>query len=274
MPALALFVDASYLHAQVGKALGGAPRPKRAPERVAEAQVVVERLLDAACRMFGLTRADVLRLYWYESARDGTPNAAQRCLGLLDDVRLRVGPVGARTLSATLGHDLGALAAQRAISHAVLLSADADLLPVLAQVQLAGVHLGLLGLGGQDADAQELNSGQGSELCLAVDRVRSLDVNDWTELYQWPARSTGDAGSTRPVGAATPEPIEAQGLRSAVQDFWNDLGQTPAPQDLSPSIAPELDRALLNWVRQRVGRLLDDGEKRIARAHFRSLAQV
>lgn len=268
MTALALFIDASYLHAQVGKALGG-NYPKQQVQCVVEAQVVVERLIEAGCRVWGHARADVLRLYWYEPSRDGAPNADQRSLGLLDDVHLRLSPPGSRTVSAGLSQDLGGLAAQRAISHAVLLSAETDLLPSLMQVQTAGVRLALLGLVGQGLD-QEVASGQSHELCLAVDRVRCLDLNDWIDLYQLQTRTRS---SHKPGVAQPAEPLVGEDLRSAVQDFWADLGQTPSAQELSPSIAPELDRALLSWVRQRVGRLLDDAEKRQARAHFRSLAR-
>jgi uncharacterized LabA/DUF88 family protein len=140
----AIFVDAGYLYAASGALLLEAT--SRREYRVA-AEKLIEALTDHADKQLV---GELLRVYWYDAAPRRQPTVDQRVIANLPLVKLRLGNLNAqgqqKGVDAQLRADLEALARHRAVTDAVLLAGDEDMLPAVGAAQRYGVRVHLWGV--------------------------------------------------------------------------------------------------------------------------------
>jgi uncharacterized LabA/DUF88 family protein len=97
-----------------------------------------------------LFRGELLRVYWYDAARDRVPTIDQRVVAQMAWVKLRLGNLNARGqqkgVDANIRADMEALARHRAITDTVLIAGDEDMVPAVEAAQAFGVRVHLWGV--------------------------------------------------------------------------------------------------------------------------------
>uniref|UniRef100_UPI003F495613 NYN domain-containing protein n=1 Tax=Amycolatopsis sp. CA-096443 TaxID=3239919 RepID=UPI003F495613 len=143
-PRCAVYVDAGYaLAAAASRATGTSLRDGVA--------VDYERMIDAfvahAVRESGLP---LLRVHWYDAARDGVPDPTQQRIGLLRQVKLRLGRTGPggeqKGVDLRIGLDLVGAAGKSAVEVVYLVSGDSDLAEAVEEAQTHGVRVFVLAI--------------------------------------------------------------------------------------------------------------------------------
>jgi uncharacterized LabA/DUF88 family protein len=286
MDRLAVFVDAGYLMAQLGKVKTNGERVSRAELSISKPKELADLLIQSAEKLIGNAR--LLRLYWYDGAKNGQMTAEHRAMVSVDDVQLRLGSINnvgqQKGVDSRIVTDLIDLAQKHAIADAVVVSGDADLAVGIEIAQRSGVRVGLLGFSGKSAiGSKVVKHAQSEEIVLIADRHLVITPDEkWLStithtpiVLQAPSpsitkqvaaalavtNSTASSTSDNTVDTATP-----------VQAFFSSLEIKPKAAELLPSIPGEIDKLLLNSVRTYIGRVLTDAEKRKVRAQFRGLA--
>jgi len=140
----AIFVDAGYLYAASGALL--LECSSRREYRVAAEKLIKALTTHADDQLLG----ELLRVYWFDAAPKRQPTVDQRVIANLPLVKLRLGNLNAqgqqKGVDAQLRADLEALARHRAITDAVLLAGDEDMLPAVEAAQRYGVRVHLWGV--------------------------------------------------------------------------------------------------------------------------------
>ena len=107
-----------------------------------------------------IIRGELLRVYWYDAARDRVPTIDQRVIAQMPWVKLRLGNLNARGqqkgVDAQIRADMEALARHRAITDAVLIAGDEDMVPAVEAAQAFGVRVHLWGIEPPFGSAQAL----------------------------------------------------------------------------------------------------------------------
>src|SRR5262245_33771140 len=96
------------------------------------------------------TGLPLLRCYWYEATVDGRRSAEHETVADLPGVKLRLGrmrPGHREGVESEIHRDLTTLARNRAISDALVVSAEEDLAQVIAEVQDLGIRVVLVHIG-------------------------------------------------------------------------------------------------------------------------------
>jgi hypothetical protein len=136
-------VDVGYLYAAAGELLLGTAN--RSECRV-DAEGMIHALMKLAAAQLG---DDLLRVYWFDAARDRVPTIDQRVIAQLAQVKLRLGNLNLRGqqkgVDAQIRGDLENLARHRAVTDAVLLAGDEDMISAEA-AQSYGVRVHLWGV--------------------------------------------------------------------------------------------------------------------------------
>jgi uncharacterized LabA/DUF88 family protein len=147
MPVLARYavmVDVGYIYAAAGELLFGTS--SRRDYRV-DAVGLIQAVTKHADELF---RGELLRVYWYDAARDRVPTIDQRVVAQMPWVKLRLGNLNARGqqkgVDANIRADMEALARHRAITDAVLIAGDEDMVPAVEAAQAYGVRIHLWGI--------------------------------------------------------------------------------------------------------------------------------
>jgi len=140
----AIMVDVGYIYASAGELLFGAASRR-------EYRVDADKLIQALTRYADeLVRGELLRVYWYDAARDRVPTIDQRVIAQMPLVKLRLGNLNARGqqkgVDAQIRADMEALARHRAITDAVLVAGDEDMVPAVEAAQAFGVRVHLWGV--------------------------------------------------------------------------------------------------------------------------------
>lgn len=135
----ALYVDAGYLLASAATRVTGTSLRNGIH---VEYQGLVKALVDHAEAASGLP---MLRVHWYDSAKDGVPNAQQERIGELPKVKLRLGRFGVdgqqKGVDLRIGLDLVAHARNGAADVFFLVSGDDDLTEAVEEAQVHGVQV-------------------------------------------------------------------------------------------------------------------------------------
>nr|WP_229805956.1 NYN domain-containing protein [Microbispora rosea] len=137
-------MDVGYLYAAAGEVLLGAKERK-------EYRVAADELIQAL-QKHALERipGELLRVYWYDAARDRVPTVDQRVIAQLPWVKVRLGNLNARGqqkgVDAQIRSDLEALARHHAVSDTVLIAGDEDMVPAVEAAQAYGVRIHLWGV--------------------------------------------------------------------------------------------------------------------------------
>jgi len=140
----AIMVDVGYIYASAGELLFGASSRR-------EYRVDADKLIQALTRHADeQVRGELLRVYWYDAARDRVPTIDQRVIAQMPWVKLRLGNLNARGqqkgVDAQIRADMEALARHRAITDAVLVAGDEDMVPAIEAAQAYGVRVHLWGI--------------------------------------------------------------------------------------------------------------------------------
>jgi uncharacterized LabA/DUF88 family protein len=140
----AVMVDVGYIYAAAGELLFGIVTRK-------DYRVAADRLIQ------GLTskaderiRGELLRVYWYDAAKDRVPTNEQRTVAQMPWVKLRLGNLNNRGqqkgVDAQIRADMETLARHRAITDAILVAGDEDMVPAVEAAQAYGVRIHLWGI--------------------------------------------------------------------------------------------------------------------------------
>jgi uncharacterized LabA/DUF88 family protein len=134
----ALFVDAGYVLADGAMAAHGTNHRESVSWDYAG---LLQYFADVATDRTGL---QLLRCYWYEATADGRRTPEHDTLADLPGLLLRLGrtrPGKREGVETEIHRDLTTLARNRAISDVLLVSAEEDLAPVIADVQDLGLRV-------------------------------------------------------------------------------------------------------------------------------------
>jgi len=140
----AVMVDVGYIYAAAGELLfGTSSRRDFRVDAVPLIQVITKHADE-------IIRGELLRVYWYDAARDRVPTIDQRVIAQMPWVKLRLGNLNARGqqkgVDAQIRADMEALARHRAITDAVLIAGDEDMVPAVEAAQAYGVRVHLWGI--------------------------------------------------------------------------------------------------------------------------------
>lgn len=141
----AVFVDVGYVYAAIGLLVAGTA--ERRAFRI-DAEFLISSLIDEARKVFPEGR--LLRVYWYDGARNRVPTFEQKQVAELPDVKVRLGNLNAHNqqkgVDSLIRSDLESLARNRAIEDAVVVSGDEDLVLAVESAQSYGVRVHLWGI--------------------------------------------------------------------------------------------------------------------------------
>src|ERR1700742_4713824 len=197
MPVLARYavmVDVGYIYAAAGELLFG-PGPRR------DYRVDAVGLIQAITKHTDeLLRGELLRVYWYDAARDRVPTIDQRVVAQMAWVKLRLGNLNARGqqkgVDANIRADMEALARHRAVTDTVLIAGDEDMVPAVEAAQAYGVRVHLWGV------EPPYGTNQAERLVWESDTV---DVLDSAFVRPYFTRNPAAEPAHRP-GARAPAP--------------------------------------------------------------------
>ena len=209
----------------------------------------------------------LLRVYWYDGTSTG-PTAQHLTLAHLQDVKVRLGFVNSigeqKGVDSLIVTDMIALARNRAISDAVLVSGDEDLRVGVQQAQEFGVRVHLIGI----------KPSRGSQSLFLLQEA------DTTHEWSTPEISTflTCQPNPTPIGAislTTPPAVAAGQSRwkTVVSRVVERLHQTEIVAlveavDRTRQIPRDIDSQLLGGARAEINRDLDPTEKKELRKHF------
>ena len=140
MDRCALFVDAGYLLADGAMAVHGTRQRESVSWDYAGLLQFLGNLAGERCGL------PLLRCYWYEVAVEGRRTPDHDALADLPGLKLRLGrmrPGRREGVDTEINRDLSTLARNHAISDAVIVSAEEDLVHVIGDVQDLGVRVTL-----------------------------------------------------------------------------------------------------------------------------------
>ena len=174
----AIMVDVGYIYASAGELLFSAASRR-------EYRVDADKLIQALTRHADeQVRGELLRVYWYDAARDRVPTIDQRVIAQMPLVKLRLGNLNARGqqkgVDAQIRADMEALARHRAITDAVLVAGDEDMVPAVEAAQAFGVRVHLWGV------EPPYGTNQAERLVWESDTVEVLE-RSFVEPYFTPA---------------------------------------------------------------------------------------
>jgi uncharacterized LabA/DUF88 family protein len=203
----AVFVDAGYVYAAAGRLVAGT-EDRRSFELDAEG--IIEAFIDKARALFPDSR--LLRVYWYDGARRRIHTPEQERIAELPDVKVRLGNLNAsrqqKGVDSLIRSDLESLARHRAISDAVLIGGDEDLVSAVEAAQGYGARIHLWGI-----EAVE-GRNQADPLLWEVDSQRTFDL-DFFKPYV--ARRTGLAYDGTAMARPTREDVRFVGAQVAAK---------------------------------------------------------
>ncbi|EEN89124.1 NYN domain-containing protein [Rhodococcus qingshengii] len=210
-----LYIDAGYLLASAATRVTGTSL--RGGIHV-DYSKLIGSLLAAAEVKAGLP---MLRVHWYDSARNGIPDAQQERIGELPKVKLRLGRFGVngeqKGVDLRMGLDLVAHARNRASDVFFLVSGDDDLAEAVEEAQVHGVQVLLLAVPTVEGKAH----GVSRHLIRAADELDNIDGE------------TVDAAVVKVDRQPVPAPI------APLQSFTS----TPAVAAARPTVRTPLDLA-------------------------------
>jgi uncharacterized LabA/DUF88 family protein len=210
----AIMIDVGYIYAAAGELLFSVGSRR-------EYRVDTDKLIQALTRHAdGLVRGELLRVYWYDAARDRVPTIDQRVIAQMARVKLRLGNLNARGqqkgVDAQIRADMEALARHRAITDAVLVAGDEDMVPAVEAAQAYGVRVHLWGV------EPPFGTNQAERLVWESDTVEVLD-RAFLEPY---FTRTTPPETVPPVPSA--QPAQPPGVPSPAQLFERRHGARPA----------------------------------------------
>ena len=209
----AIMIDVGYIYASAGELLFGALTRR---EYVVDADKLIQALTRHADDK---VRGELLRVYWYDAARDRVPTIPQRVIAQMPWVKLRLGNLNARGqqkgVDAQIRADMEALARHRAITDAILVAGDEDMVPAVEAAQAFGVRVHLWGV------EPPYGTNQAERLVWESDTVEVLERSFLEPYFSRNLASpeqgaaagnaqlrASQAASGQPTGSAAPSPSQ------------------------------------------------------------------
>jgi NYN domain len=219
----AVLVDAGYLYAAVGQLVTGSPTRR-------EFRIAAEPLIGALLGRAGAsTPGELLRMYWYDAARDRVPTVEQRQIAALPHVKVRLGNLNSagqqKGVDAQLRQDLEVLARHRAVSDVVLIAGDEDMVPAVEAAQAYGVRVHVWGI------EPPYGVNQAERLVWEADTVDQLDAE-----FCRPYVEAEPAPEPDVVDAAAPAETDRPKLPTPAEVFA--ARKLPMPSPAAVSIKP------------------------------------
>ena len=219
----AVLVDAGYLYASVGQLVLGTT--SRRDFRLAAEPLITALIARAATVVPG----ELLRMYWYDAARDRVPTVEQRQIAALPHVKVRLGNLNSagqqKGVDAQVRQDLEVLARHRAVSDVVLLAGDEDMVPAVEAAQAYGVRVHVWGV------EPPYGVNQAERLMWEADTVEQLEADFWRpfvagepELERPAAEAAAVPGAT-PASIPSPAPRRRRGVRARRPAAGADAGR-------------------------------------------------
>ena len=203
----AVMVDVGYIYAAAGELLFATSSRRDFRVNAVPLIQVVTKHADE------IIRGELLRVYWYDAARDRVPTIDQRVIAQMPWVKLRLGNLNARGqqkgVDAQIRADMEALARHRAITDAVLIAGDEDMVPAVEAAQAYGVRVHLWGI------EPPYGTNQAERLVWESNTVDVLDASFLRPYFTKNLTSVeqgrpADPGAFGPVGSAPSVPSPAQ----------------------------------------------------------------
>jgi uncharacterized LabA/DUF88 family protein len=204
----AIMVDVGYIYAAAGELLFGSASRR-------EYRVDTDKLIQALTRHADSgVRGELLRVYWYDAARDRVPTIDQRVIAQMPWVKLRLGNLNARGqqkgVDAQIRADMEALARHRAVTDAVLVAGDEDMVPAVEAAQAFGVRVHLWGV------EPPFGTNQAERLVWESDTVEVMDRAFLEPYFSRQAVATPEHVPPAPLAASgVPSPAQLFGERVA-----------------------------------------------------------
>ncbi len=225
----AVIVDVGYIYAAAGELLFNTTSRR-------EFRVDADKLIGALTRHAdGFVRGELLRVYWYDAARDRVPTIDQRVIAQMAWVKLRLGNLNARGqqkgVDAQIRADMEALARHRAVTDAVLIAGDEDMVPAVEAAQAYGVRVHLWGV------EPPFGTNQAERLVWEADTVEILDrpfLEPYFTRQPAPAEHPGPVA----VSPSVPSPAQLFGERHPPPP----PRPVPRPAVTLPRLGPDRER--------------------------------
>jgi uncharacterized LabA/DUF88 family protein len=232
----AILVDVGYIYASAGELLLGAG--SRREYRV-DADGLIQALTGHADEQL---RGQLLRIYWYDAARDRVPTIDQRVIAQMPWVKLRLGNLNARGqqkgVDAQIRADMETLARHRAITDAVLVAGDEDMVPAVEAAQAFGVRVHLWGV------EPPYGTNQAERLVWESDTVEVLDaafVKPFFTAVPVPVPVAETQAEASPLTIA-PGPVATVIVPSPSDVFGDRHPPRPLPRTAVPGTAAAVSR--------------------------------
>jgi uncharacterized LabA/DUF88 family protein len=224
----AVIVDVGYIYAAAGELLFNTSSRR-------EFRVDADKLIGALTRHAdSLVRGELLRVYWYDAARDRVPTIDQRVIAQMAWVKLRLGNLNARGqqkgVDAQIRADMEALARHRAVTDAVLIAGDEDMVPAVEAAQAFGVRVHLWGV------EPPFGTNQAERLVWEADTVEVLDRPFLEPYFTRQPTATEQPGPVA-VSPSVPSPAQLFGERHPPP-----LRPVPKPMVTLPRLGPDRER--------------------------------
>jgi hypothetical protein len=189
----ALFVDAGYVLADGAMAVHGTRRRESVSWNY---EGLLQLFASLATERSGLP---LLRCYWYEATVEGRRSADHDVLADLPGVKLRLAkmrPGRREGVESEIHRDLETLARNKAISEAMVVSAEEDLAQVVADVQDLGLRVTLLHIAD---DADWTISRALRQECDDIVEINSEHLRPYVELISGAEPARADEGDGAPL---------------------------------------------------------------------------
>lgn len=229
-----------------------------------DAKAVRTALVDAARTV--APDCELLRIYWYDGARDGSrPTSEQALIADLDNMKLRLGFINShgqqKGVDSLIVTDLIELARLQSVSDALLISGDEDTRVGVQIAQNYGVRIHLLGIA-------PMRGSQSIQLLQEADTTREWArdlVDSFLTIRAVEPTSEVNAAAGTESHTIIQEVVAAYVAMLTASDaagIWAyfDDGQRGVP--------PDKDREILGRCRDALARALTQDEKRQMRRIF------
>ncbi|GAB2891792.1 NYN domain-containing protein [Neomicrococcus lactis] len=234
----AIFIDAGFLHAAGGMHVAGTSYRKAT-------RVNHERLINGILKCTeDHSGLDLLRLYWYDAAKDAVFQPEHKKIGLLPGVKVRLGRMSyegnQKGVDLKLGLDLVGIARNRAASVGYLLSGDDDLTEAVEAAQDLGMKVVLVCL--EDANSKLGVRSVAENLALLVDSIihipnELIETSFIREVLEKPGTAYPLQPVAPPATSAEVPPNEVEAGNQAASSSSQETEQ-PRPEPARVAIKP------------------------------------
>ncbi|HIW63119.1 MAG TPA: NYN domain-containing protein [Candidatus Stackebrandtia excrementipullorum] len=197
----AILIDVGYLYAAAAEVILGVTSRR---EYKVDAEPLISSLIARANSR--LPDGELLRVYWFDAARDRVPTVDQRVIAHMELVKVRLGNLNSRGqqkgVDAMIRTDLEQLSRHRAIHEAVLLAGDEDMVSAVEVAQAYGVRVHVWGV------EPPYGTNQAERLVWEADTLDIISADDCRPYFS--KLGTAAAASTKIAGAPIAEPVPQQ----------------------------------------------------------------